>query len=67
MRKLRQIRKERKLTLKELEAISGVDYSSISRIEQGEYLPKLETLLKLARALEVSITELLDEELEPVK
>jgi len=69
MRKLRELRRERHLTLRDLEAISGVDHSSIGKIENGEHLPNLGTLLKLAKALEVSLDDLIDEEeaLELVK
>jgi transcriptional regulator with XRE-family HTH domain len=62
MKRLRELRRQHHLTLEALEKLSGVDYSSISRLENGEYLPKLETLLKLAKALNVSVEDLIDEE-----
>ena len=62
MKKLRALRKARKLSLRDLERESGVHYSTISRIENGEYLPNLATLLKLSRALKVSLEDLIDEE-----
>lgn len=68
MRKLRRIREQKSLSLRELERLSGVDYSSISKIETGESSPKLETMVRLARALEVDLSELIDlEELQLTK
>jgi transcriptional regulator with XRE-family HTH domain len=61
MHKLREIREQRALSLRELERLSGVDYSSISKIETGESSPKLETILKLAKALQVDLIELIDQ------
>lgn len=60
MRKLRKLRRKRKLTLRDLERLSGVDYSSISKIETGAAEPKVNTVVKLARALHVSLDELLE-------
>jgi transcriptional regulator with XRE-family HTH domain len=62
MKRLRALRKARQLSLRDLERESGVHYSTISRIENGEYLPNLATLLKLSRALKVSLEDLIDEE-----
>lgn len=68
MRKLRHIRKQKSLSLRDLERLSGVDYSSISKIETGGSSPKLETVIRLARALEVDLSELIDlEELQLTK
>ena len=44
-------RSQQNLTQKELAARSGVRQSNISRIEQGETLPSLATLSKLAHGL----------------
>ena len=65
MRKLRKLRRKQNLTLRELEKLSGVDYTSISKIETGAAEPKVNTIVKLAKALNVSLDELL--ELEPVR
>ena len=61
MHKLREIREQKALSLRELERLSGVDYSSISKIETGDSSPKLETILKLAKALKVDLIELIDQ------
>jgi XRE family transcriptional regulator, regulator of sulfur utilization len=60
MRKLRLIRQQKALSLRALERLSGVDYSSISKIETGESIPRLETIIKLARALQVDLNDLID-------
>ena len=60
MKRLRQLREERNLSLRDLERLSGVDYSSISKIETGAAEPRLNTILKIAEALNVSLYELLD-------
>lgn len=62
MRRLKELRKKQQLSLRDLAKISGVHYSTISRIENGEFLPNLAILAKLARALKVPIEELIDEE-----
>lgn len=65
MRKVKELRKRKRLTLRELEQRSGVDGSLISRIENGKVTPRVDTAIKLARALGVSVDELLvDYELE---
>jgi len=62
MKKLRKLRLERGLSLRDLEKLSGVAYSGICRMENGEYLPNIKTLLKLARALNVRVEDLIDDE-----
>jgi transcriptional regulator with XRE-family HTH domain len=52
---LKQARTKRKLTQEELEEVSGVDQSIISRIERGELRnPGIQTVVKLATALKVN-------------
>ena len=55
-------RTERRWTLDALAARSGVSRRLIVRIEQADANPSLATLLKLAAALGVTLTELLDTE-----
>lgn len=59
MRKVKELRAQKHLSLKQLEARCGVDSSLINRIENGKVIPRVDTVLKLARALEVSVDELL--------
>ena len=57
---LRNLRKQRKLTLESLCYKNGLEPSTISRIEQGLVDPKYLTLYKLAEAYNMSISEMLD-------
>lgn len=61
MRKVKELRERKHLTLKELEERSGVDGSLINRIENGKVTPRVDTAVKLARALGVSVSDLLEE------
>ncbi|MBO5098800.1 MAG: helix-turn-helix transcriptional regulator [Clostridia bacterium] len=64
MVKLREIRKAKGLTQKELAEIVGVDTSSISKYEKGVAEPSYVVLKKLAGALGVSIDSFSDVEIE---
>ncbi len=57
---LRAIRKERKLTLREVEDITGVDANTISRYERGVLSPTAKTAEKIAEKLGVKVDELLN-------
>jgi transcriptional regulator with XRE-family HTH domain len=51
-------RKFRKLSQRELEAMANLGNNSISRIEKSQVSPRIETVEKIARALELSVEEL---------
>lgn len=57
--RLRQLRKERNLTQKQLADLMGVKNSVISFYEVGERTPSLDALVKLASVLHVSADTLL--------
>ena len=57
--KLKRLRDERALTLRDLARLSGVDYTAISEIERGKRRPHQGTGKKLAAALGVEVRELL--------
>lgn len=59
--KLRSLRKECNLTLKELSAKSGISVSFISDIENGRRNPSIDTLTVLAKALNVSVNIFFDD------
>lgn len=61
--KLRSLRKQNKLTLKELSEKTNLSISFISDIENKRRNPSIDNLKILANALNVSISELLDEKL----
>ncbi len=56
--RLRELRRQRVLSLRELEERSGVSYNTIWRIEDGRQGAHPRTLRKLAEALEVDPSEL---------
>ena len=55
---LANIRKEKGFTTRELAEICGISVRSIERIERGNVSPLLETMCKLAVALDVPVTDL---------
>ncbi|MBR1486660.1 MAG: helix-turn-helix transcriptional regulator [Synergistaceae bacterium] len=61
MKGLRIIRKQRKLTLREVEDITGIDANTISRYERGVLSPNSKTADKIAAKLGVTVDELLNE------
>lgn len=57
--KLRQLRKEHKLTQVELQMRTGIEQSLLSKFENGERVPPTETLITLADFYNVSIDYIL--------
>ncbi len=55
--RLKEIRKEKKMTVPQLSEISGVPVRTIENIEKGND-PRMSSVIKLANALEVSLDEL---------
>lgn len=49
------LRAQRRLTQKELEMKSGVKQPMIARIENGEVIPRVDTLLRLLSALDLTL------------
>jgi transcriptional regulator with XRE-family HTH domain len=59
--KIRYLRKLHELTIRQLAAGSGLSSNAISLVERGEVAPTVETLCKIASALGVSASSLLQE------
>ncbi len=59
--RLKLWRERRGLSLRKLAVVAGVHYVSLARLEAGDFDPRLSTLRKLAKALRVSIADLLGE------
>lgn len=59
--KIRELRKERGLTLVELSQKIGLTASYLSRIERSVTSPSLESLARLAEAFQLTIAELFGE------
>lgn len=60
-RKIRELRKEHKLTQVELSQRLGIQQSDLSRMEQGEYRVSLDTLFRILAEFQMSIGEFFDE------
>jgi transcriptional regulator with XRE-family HTH domain len=60
-RKIRQLRRQRKLTQVELASRIGIHQSDLSRMEQGEYKVGLDTLLKILQTFNMGIGEFFEE------
>lgn len=60
--RLREILKERKLTLAQFSEISGITQANLSNYMQGRISPTLDTLSKIADALRIEVTELFKKE-----
>ncbi len=58
---IKKIRLEKKLTQKQLGELSGISYKQIGLYEQGYRNPKIETIEKIAKALNVQYIDLLDD------
>jgi transcriptional regulator with XRE-family HTH domain len=56
-RKIRELRKEHKLTQVELSSRLGIQQSDLSRMEQGEYRVSLDTLFRILAEFQMSIGE----------
>ena len=59
-RKIRQLRKEHKLTQVELSSRLGIQQSDLSRMEQGEYRVSLDILFRILAEFKMSIGEFFD-------
>ena len=60
-RKIRQLRKEHKLTQMELSSRLGIQQSDLSRMEQGEYRVSLDILFRILAEFKMSIGEFFDD------
>ncbi len=58
--RLRKIREEKKLTQEDVAFNCGISASAYGQIERNAHKSNFETLIKIANALDVSITFLVD-------
>jgi len=63
--RLRQVREEKKLSQGDIEKRTGLLRCYVSRVENGHTVPAIETLEKLARALEIPLYQLFYDGEEP--
>lgn len=62
--KLKEIRKKKKLTQIQLSQMAGIGVASLIRYEKGEREPDMDTTIKLANALNIHASELIDNDLQ---
>lgn len=62
--RLREILKERELTVAQFAEMSGMSQSNISNYMNGNISPTLDTLYRIANSLEIEITELFEKKEE---
>ena len=55
IRQLKETRKARGLSLRDVEKLSGVDNSNLSEMEKGKRNISLDTLIKLSRAMALEV------------
>ena len=58
--RLKNLRKHRKLKLLDMEVLSGIQDSKISRIERGLENVEIHTVYKLANALQVELRDIFE-------
>lgn len=61
MSEIQKIRKEKGLSQAELAKLAGISEISIRKYENGQRRPKIQTLEKIARALDVPLANLTDD------
>lgn len=64
MTKLRQLKEERGISTKELAKLTGLTQQMINFMELGKRKGSVETNIKLAKVLGVSLDELIEKEVE---
>lgn len=58
--RVRQVRTDRGLSQPQLAELAGTTETTLSRIENGRVSPTLDTLINIARALDVRVGDLID-------
>jgi transcriptional regulator with XRE-family HTH domain len=66
-RAVRDLRHKRQITLQDLAAKTGIPKSVLAEIENGDVVPPVATLLKLARAFNVGMASFFEEEAPGMK
>lgn len=56
---IKQIRQQKKITLRQLAALSGISKTELSDIETGKKIPTAYTLCAIAKALQVTICQII--------
>ena len=56
--RIKELREQHSVTQKELGELSGVPYHTVTKIEQGVVIPRVDTALSLAKALQSTVEEI---------
>lgn len=64
-RRIRKLRPERRMTLKQVEHVSGLSATHLSEIERGRTSPTIGALARIARALEKDVAYFIEREERP--
>ena len=64
---LKEIRLKKNISLRDLEKRSGISKSHLNAIELQEKEPSISVLVRIAKALDVQIEELLEKQIEEAK
>jgi putative transcriptional regulator len=59
MNKIKELRNSQNISQKQLSALSNISREHLSMIENCKYSPTLETLIKIAKALNCEVKDLL--------
>lgn len=60
-RTVRRIRTQKKITQKELGQLMGWTRQNVWRLEEGQHIPTLQTLVRVCEALEIRLSVLLSD------
>jgi len=63
-KRMRELRKARNLTIKEVAALSGISVNGLSLIENGNTSPSVHTLHEISKVYNIPISEFFDEKYE---
>ena len=58
--RIKKLREDKGLTLRELEALSNIENSNIARLESGAVNPRFITLCKISQGLGITLSKLVD-------
>lgn len=64
-RRVRKLRSERRMTLKQVESVSGLSATHLSEIERGRTSPTIGALTRIARALEKDVSFFIERDERP--
>lgn len=62
--KVREIRNKKKLSLRQLAAMTDMNHAYLSRIENGKVQPSVESLTKIAKALGCDVADFFEKKME---